>query len=380
MKDINILHIIESLGPGGAERLMTSTLRYLDRDRFRSVIAYLYDEDHFSDDLLGMSFNVYKLHAKNIYQAPKIIKSLLKIIRDEKIDMIHTHLFGASIYGRLSGWLSRVSSIVTTLHNPDYSPYFTFRNKFSFERRRFLDRLSGNLFNDSFIAVSEAVKESAERFLGFKDIKVMYNSIDPDEFEPLSDKERSEERKRLGIPDGCIALVIVGRLDPQKGHTFLFRALNDDRLKGRDIKLFVAGKGQLENELRREVEALGLQDKIVFLGSTKDVRGTIGCCDIFILPSVYEGFGIALLEAMALKIPCIASYVDGVKEIVVDKKEGLLVEPCSPQSITEAIVHLIENPDKRSNMVEAGYSKVIKDFNIKKQVRLLEDVYSHVLR
>ncbi|MFH1478583.1 MAG: glycosyltransferase [Candidatus Omnitrophota bacterium] len=376
MGKINILHAIEGLGVGGAERLLTTNLSYLNKDRFNNIVTYLNNEDYFLRDLARFQIKVYPIHVKNIYSPIKVIKRLLNIIRKEKIDIIHTHLFSTNIYGRIAGGIARRPHIVTTLHGLDYEPYSIFRSRFFFERRRLLDSFTGRLFNDSFIAVSSAVKKSAEGILGFKNIGVVHNSIDLDRFKALTEKERLDTRQRLSLSKDDIVLVTVGRLDIQKGHTFLIRALKESKLENKNIKLLIVGKGILENELKSEVKSLKLEKNIIFLKDRDDIREVVGCSDIFILPSIYsEGFGIVLLEAMALKIPCIASDIDGIKEIITNEKEGVLVKPSSCRALSDAIADLIENPFKKSDIAESGYLKVKRDFDIRQQIRQLEEIY-----
>lgn len=374
---MRVMHLIETMGRSGAERMLVTTLRYLEKERFYSTVCYLYKADgerSLLGELHGMGIKVYSLNMKGVSLSIKALKRLVKIIKDEKIDVIHTHLFGANIYGRIAGKVAKVSNIVTTLHNPDYGPYFTFRNRFFFERRRLLDKFTGRFFNRKFISVSEAVKRSTEKFLGFKNIKVLHNSIDPDEFIPLAEEERLIARGKLGFSESDIVLVSVARLSLQKGHTFLLRALNDKRLKGPNIKLLLVGTGPLDSELREETKRLGLQDRVMFLGKRDDVREILGCSDIFALPSIYEGFGIALLEAMALKIPCIASDVDGIREIVTNGEGAIMVKPSSSHELASAIASLINNPIKRSDIARKGHTRV-KRFDIKKQIKSLENVY-----
>jgi len=375
---IKILHLIESLACGGAERMLIGHLSYLNRDKFYNVVSYLYDEEYFLPEILKMGIKAYPIHLKNIYQPFRAMKSLISIIKKEKIDIVHTHLFGASIYGRIAGKLANARGILTTIHNPDYELQFVFRNRLFFERRRLLDRFTGNFLNNTFIAVSKAVKETVEKSLGFKNIVVIYNSIDVEELKPLNEEERIYVKSNLGIKKNSAVIVIVGRLEEQKGHIFLLEALSQVELKNKDLTLFVLGQGPLEGSLKKIVKYFNIQDKVIFLGNRKDIRQIVGCADMFVLPSIFEGFGIVLLEGMALKIPCIASDVGGVSEIITNNENGLLVKPASSKALAEAILALMDNPVKRREFAENGYKKVVEDFNIKNNIKLLENVYTSV--
>ncbi len=376
---IKILHVIESLACGGAERMLVTAFSHLNKEKFYNVVLYLYDDSYFLPEIEKLNINVYPIHLKNIYHPLTALRGISKVIKKEKIDIIHTNLFGADIYGRIAGKLSNTKCIITTLHNLAYESAANFRNRFFFKRRSILDGLTGRLFNKAFIAVSNAVKKSAEESLGFKNVNLIYNSIDLNMFSPLSPDEKKDARKTLGLKQDTIVIVTAGRLDSQKGHTFLLEALSDPKIKGKDVVLLLLGHGCLEGHLKGVVEARGIQDRVIFLGYRREVREIVGCADIFVLPAISEGFGLSLLEAMALKVPCIASCIGGIGEIIENGKTGLLVNPGCVDSLSDAILKLINDSSMRENMALNGYSRVINDFDIKKNVKLLENLYESCL-
>ncbi len=364
-----ILHIIESLGCGGAERALLTNLTYLNKDKFYNAVAYLYNDGFFLPDLKEIGVKAYPLSLKNIYHPFAAINRIIKIIKNEKIDIVHTNLFGADIYGRIAAKLAGVPYVVTTLHNLGYEQSSVF------DKRKIADNIARRFCDSRFIAVSETVKKSAERNLKIKNIRVIYNSIDINAFSPLEEQERIDIRNRLGIKKDVCVLTDVGRLDFDKGHNFLLKALTLGELKNKNFVLLLAGNGPAEAEFRDLCVELGIQEKVIFLGRRNDIRDIIGCSDLFILPTINEGFGIVILEAMALKIPCIASDIDGVREIIENGKDGILVKPASSELLSGAIFDLMNNPIKRTNIIEAGYAKIKEKYDIKNKVNLLEDVY-----
>ena len=365
---IRILHIIESLGPGGAERALLTNLTYLDRDKFYNIVVYLYNDEFFLSDLKEIGVKAYSLNLKNIYQPFAAISRIIKIIKSEKIDIVHTNLFGADIYGRIAAKLAGVPHVITTLHNLGY------KRSVGFNKRKILDIITSKLSKCKFIAVSNAVKKSTEQQLGIKDIKIIYNSIDIDKFAPLDEKERASIRDILGIKKDAYLLTDVGRLDFEKGHNLLLEALALEKVKNNNFILLIIGDGPAEKNLKDLSARLGVQEKVKFLGRRKDIRDIVGCSDLFILPTINEGFGIVILEAMALKIPCVASDIDGIKEIIDNEVNGMLAQP-APTALLESISYLMRDKNKATRIADKAYIKVIGDFNIKYNIKKLEDIY-----
>lgn len=376
---IKILHIIESLTCGGAEKMLLTYLKHLNRERFDSSVFYLYKDGSLLPEVEKMGIKAYSGDMDGMAHPFSALSRISDMTKREGIDIIHTNLFGADIYGRIAGKVLNSKRVVTTLHNIAYESAGTFRNRFFFERRRLLDALTGRLFNDSFIAVSNSVKESAEKFLGFKNIKIIYNSVDVGVFKPLSDMEIETSRKAAGIREKSFHIVIVGRLDAYKGHAYLLEALAKKELRDRDFILSIAGSGAREQELRSRAERLGISGKVLFLGFRNDINNIVGCADLFVLPSVSEGFPMSLLEAMALKVPCVASRVGGIGEIVENRKTGLLVDPGSADSLANAVSELMDDQSARENIAINGHNRVINDFDVNRNVKLLENLYENCL-
>ena len=372
---IRVLHVIDSLACGGAERMLITKLSHLNKEKFYNAVLYLYSDSYFLHEIKDLNINVYPADLKNAYHPLAALRSISNVIKKERIDIVHTNLFNADIYGRIGGKLSHVECIITTLHNLAYESAASFRNEFLFKKRRILDSLTGRLFNKAFIAVSDAVKKFAEWSLGFKNVNLIYNSIDLNILRPLLPGEKKDMREVLGLKQDTIVIVTTGRMDTQKGHAFLLEALNDPRIKGRDITLLLLGSGCLEGRLKDIAKALGIRDKVIFLGYRREIREILGCADIFVLPTVSEGFGLSLLEAMALGVPCIASDTGGIKEIIAHNDNGLLCEPSSSLGLAEAINMLIDDPVKRKRFSQNSFVKIAACFNIEKNISLLEKLY-----
>lgn len=367
-KKIKVLFVIDSLDIGGAEKLLSSTIKYLNKDNFGIAVifltgsGFLLKQAHMADI---QTFGPVLINERNFLLA---IYRILKYIRVFKCDIIHTHLFYSNIYGRIAAWLAGVPVVVSSLHNPDYT--YEANSGIYFKIRKFLDRITGRRINDCFIAVSDAVKNDFLTNFGFDNIITLYNGIELGALEsnrPILDKK------------GEITILNVGRLHPQKGQDVLIEAFNLLSNAYPNLKLLIAGAGQREEYLKNLTAGYGLTNKVEFLGKHSEIKKILNLADIFVLPSLYEGFGIALIEAMAFGIPVVATSVGGVNEIIEDNKDGILVKPGNALEIAQAVKGLIDQPALARKLALNARAKVCEKFDIRFKVKQLEAVYQKLI-
>lgn len=374
---IKICHVIESLGPGGAERRLVSDLEKIDNNKFDNIVCFLYRDNHFEKDILRKNIPVYCLGMKSIYDWPRCIFKLANIIRKHKVDIIHTQLFGANIYGRVIGKLMGVKAIISTIQSPDYErDEYLYSNK-----RRILDKITGKLCNQKFIAVSDYVKQSVMKNLGFREenIHIIYNSVNFDNFKVSSPKEIEEFRKQLNLNNNNIILVNIGRLDPPKGHRNLILGFKKIVSKLPEAKLLIIGKGPLEEELKDLANTLGLQNHILFLGIRNDINKILQICDIFVSTSLREGLSLSILEALSMKKPCVVSKKVYMQEILKDGETAFIVDPDDIDGIAKKIIDVINSSQEAKEIAERGHALVKEKFDAVKNVKLLERVYTEAL-
>ena len=176
-------------------------------------------------------------------------------------------------------------------------------------------------------------------------------------------------------------LLMVGRLHPEKGYAYLFRAMADLKPRtDRPFLLLVAGKGPFEEAYREEVRSLGCADVVRFLGFRGDVPDLMAAADLVVLPSVAEAFGLVLTEALYLGTPVVATRVGGIPEIVTDGADGVLVPPAESRALAEAIAGLLDDPKRRARMAGAGRDKVRDRFRFEDMVRAYEAIYEEMDR
>ena len=218
-KELKVLYIIETLTMGGAEKLLAYILRNMDKNKFHPEVICLFNKMDIKEDLLSAGIPVFCLNLKSGYQWWRAIFKLYWIIKKGKFDIVHTHLYFANIYGRVAAKLAGVDTIISTLHNPDYT--YEDNGKWTYKIRKAIDKYTGEFCNSGFIAVSEHVKRDFEKHLNLKNIRVIYNCIDISRFGRMDIEGVAKKRYELGLAEDDFVLLNIGRLHPQKGQLYL---------------------------------------------------------------------------------------------------------------------------------------------------------------
>jgi len=234
---------------------------------------------------------------------------------------------------------------------------------------------------DRVVAVSGAVADSLiAGGVPFEKIEVVHNAINIERFDPLS-VDGNGVRKELGIGENDIVIGTAGRLCPEKGVTELLHAANSLIQEKRPIKLIFAGDGPSKSELMKEAKRLSIHDRVIFLGLRKDMERIYAAIDIFVLPSTCrEAFGMALIEAMAMKKPVVATEVGGIPEIVRDGVDGILVSPGDPNAIAAAVARLIDDRDLSGKIAREGQKTVERRFSDKAMGNTFEKMLEKIVK
>jgi glycosyltransferase involved in cell wall biosynthesis len=352
-------------GRGGAERALVDLALRLDRGRFDvSVVATRHAGNYqpILDDA-GVPTTVLDRHSRR--DMHKLL-GLVVQLRRERVGVLHTHLFGSNTWGRLVGRLAGVPVVIAHEHWSSKD-----------EREVWVDRLLYR-WSDLILVPSEASKRTVIRREGIPAgrIKVAYNGVDPAVFKPMHDRE--ETRRELGVSPSSLLVGTVGRLSPEKGGVdHLIRAVADARKEHPSLRLLVVGDGPLRPLLEEVANDAVLP--VIFTGTRQDVPRLLGALDLFVLPSLLEAMPIALLEAMATRLPSVATRVGGVPEIVRDGEDGLLVPPGDGAALRAAIVGLASDSTLRCRLAEAGQRRVLERFTIGSMVKRVENIYEKLL-
>jgi glycosyltransferase involved in cell wall biosynthesis len=299
---------------------------------------------------------------------------LLRFIRRENIALVHCHLFTASLFG---AWIARMAgagAVLETCHGPE-----VWRMGKGQRSRFWVDRQVGRLV-DKYIAVSHAAARHliATKRVPKTKVQVIHNGRDLDRFAPADTRRRAATRAALGLGDEPVCLTLA-RLDGQKGHRHLIDALAILAPRQPKLVTLLAGEGPLEAGLRAQCAALGLADRVRFLGYRRDVPELFEAADLVVLPSLYEGLPLVAIEALAARRPMVATEVDGTPEVVIHERTGLLAAPANPPALAAAIERLLDDPALASRLASEGCKYVRENFALQRQIEQTAALYSELI-
>ncbi|MDP8263088.1 MAG: glycosyltransferase family 4 protein [Candidatus Ancaeobacter aquaticus] len=315
----------------------------------------------------GITTCEFKIRTKQEF-GPKVIfaiPSLLRFIRQNNIDIVHTHT-------RVTHVLAGITTYLTgTKHVSTYHGFF----KHIFIRRLF------PFMGERVIAISQSVREYLiqDLMVSPERIALIHNGIDFDHFKNTYTQEELQNiRRSYGLKENSQVIGIIGRLSEIKGHPHLLNACAQLYEHNKNIEVLIVGEGRIQGELMTLANDLQIDDIVHFKASEPDTRIPLGVTDIFVMPSLMEGFGLALLEAMAMGKAVVASRIGGITDIIHDKHNGLLVPPDSIPELATAIDTLL-NDTTFKNMIESNAPSTIFDkFSIDKTIHKTLNVYNKV--
>jgi len=389
MTALHVVHLIEALGPGGAERLLYTNLKHFDPSRVRSTVFTVYSRaNHWREPIRELGVPVISLDCGGTRSLPNAIKKFSSWLRTNRPDVVHSHLWAANVVARVSGRLAGVP-VVSSVHNPDHEEaVWSDGADVSLTKRRIakgIDRWTARVGNERLIAVSEYVRQSANRNLKFSldAIDLLYNPIDIDALTTTPNKNREELLRELGLPADAIVLLNVARLSPQKGLIHALRALPKIIEKYPQAHLLSVGATTdpaWHAQLKSEAQRINVADHFHALGTRRDVTDFLHACDVFVFPSLYEGLGIALIEAMAAGCPCVATTAGPIPEFVEDGKDGILVPPADPEAMAAAVCELLANPQRRQQLANHARQTALDRFQPQAAADRLSQIYEKVAR
>lgn len=367
---ITVFHLIGALRVGGAERQLASIAPAFDRDRFRIIVGTVQPGGGLRDAFQGTGVPVVCLNYRTRYFIPAVLRLAL-LLRREKVDVLHTHMYHASWYGRIAGLFARVPVMITTDHGHD--PWKK-RRQIAFER--YMLRHTALR-----VAVSEDVAKTLKARESVPDEKllVIANAVDSARFR-AGETERNSVRNELGLTDKTLLVGNVARLVEPKALHVLIEAM---ALLSKTIpraRLVIVGEGPLKGDLERCASDLGVSDRVTFTGARLDIPAVLAAIDIFALSSKREGLPVSLLEAMAAGKAIVTTRVGGIPEVVSDHQEALLVEPNNPAALAAAMSELASDPDLASRLGRQAAAKAGAEYSVAATVQKLEEVYCSTLR
>jgi glycosyltransferase involved in cell wall biosynthesis len=392
MEKIKVLYTITRFDQGGSAQATFLTLLGLKKQNFEPVfLTGLSLESQMKEkELTATENNIQQLESEKIkcIQSPflvrriNIIKDLealfdmWRIIKKYNPLIVHTHSSKAGLLGRLAAKLAGVPIIVHSPHGHVFVGYFgPIKTKIFIILERLASRIT-----DKIIALTQREKEDHIRLrIGSEDTFVIIHSgVELNKFKEMPLIEGQNLRKNLGLPEDALIIGTSGRLEPVKGPEFLIKAANRIISQYPNTFFLFVGDGSLRRDLEKKALDLGIEKNIVFLGWRNDVSKIISIYDIFVLPSLNEGMGRVLVEAMALGKPIVASNAGGIPDLITHGKTGFLVPPKNSKELAKYIQILLENKEKRVKMGLAG-KKMALNFSKEIMVSKTVELYQHLM-
>jgi glycosyltransferase involved in cell wall biosynthesis len=226
------------------------------------------------------------------------------------------------------------------------------------------------------IAISEQVKEHLVKDFKVNEekIDVIHNGVDLEKFTPTGGHDSQPKKGPFGLSNGPV-IGIIARLSDVKGHSYLIEAMKSVLDKVPQAQLFIVGEGKMKKELMDLTRRLGIEKNVVFYAQACDTKEALSAMDLFVLPSLKEGLGLALMEAMAQGLAVIGSDVGGIKTLVQNRHNGLLVPPADINALSGAIIELLADADKRQALGRQANNFIRQNFSQEKMVAQTERVY-----
>lgn len=375
---LKVLYVINGLGTGGAERSLAEMIEPLASHGVSVTVACLFERaEGVQDEVRGRGHDVRFLGSGWF----KRWRQLRSLIKESNPDVIHTTIFEADLLGRLAS-IGGARPVITSIVNPSYDlPVSDHPDVKLWKLRavRWLDGLTARHLTTRFHALSQSVADSATRTLG----------IDPNRIHVIprgrsrlrlgepSLQRRQRVRAAMGLEDSSELLLCVGRREHQKGQTYAVRAMAELVDSRPGLVLVIAGRdGGASESLKKEVQAANLGDRVRFLGHRDDVPDLMVAADILVFPSLYEGIGGTLIEAMALELPIVASDIAPLREVTMGA--ALLVEPGSSGALASGIERLLSDSDLRQALRIRGRERFEADLTIEMIARRMAQLYHDV--
>ncbi len=362
-----ILHVITDTGWGGAERhLLALTTGFVQRGHVCQV-AYLVGDGYLDDTFASRGVPTTNLRARS-WVDPGALARLIRLIRRERFDLLHVHLFPGEVFATVAGLCAPGAPLICSKHNDE-----AFLRKWHF---RMLHRVISYRASRT-IAISDHVRRFTMETGTAHPSRVLTIRYGYEPPAVLPTREAS--RATLGAPAGAFLVGAAGRLAEQKGHRHLIEAIPALVPEIPNLQVVIVGEGPMRPALERRARELGVDRHVRLPGFHPDVQSLLCGLDVFVMPSLWEGFGLVLLEAMAAGRPIVAAKVSAIPEVIEDGETGLLVPPADASALGGAILRLWHDPSLREKLGNAGRERLRERFSLDQMVDETERVYAEVL-
>ena len=380
---IKVAFLLTPIDFAGAEKVSLNLLQNIDRaifEIFPIVLIRPWEKNNlFIKFLKTEKYFFFKVpvadrppeEGRNYFRVAKCFKTVYSILKKLNCHLLHTNGYFADLIGIPCAIKLKIAC-TATCHG-----FVPIDKKLKFYG--FLDRLILRHCT-KIIAVSEELKkELVKSRISENKIRIIQNAVPQSYPSEIFQSSRISQREMLGISSEQLVIGYVGRLSKEKGVNYLIEACTNIRANNIPFQLIIVGEGPEKPKLEEKARKNGVIENVYFAGFQNDIENWLSALDIFILPSLTEGTPMALLEAMSVNLPVIASAVGGVPKIIENKKNGILVTPANPDQIADALIKLYKNDELRLKIARKAAETITNRFSINQWVDKIESVYLDII-
>jgi glycosyltransferase involved in cell wall biosynthesis len=384
-RKIKICNVVSTLGLGGTERIIYYVAKYIDYSKYEFHIITLFSKDDENDEpllseLRKTEAKIFRLQLKS-WRDFKTFKKFTSYIHRNKIDIVHAHSGACEFWGTVLGRLANVRNVIFSQHHTVY------KNNFSIKIQRYLTYL---IFTKKIIAVSESAKHFLinKYSVNNRKIQCIYNPVDLNKFKPIDKDKKLNYRKYFGLSISDFIIGNTSRYQDRKGYIYFFQAAKLIKRYIPNSKFIVIGNKQGITQYQKWIKQYNLGDSVKIFSTTNKIVEILSCIDVYLFTSLWgEGFGIVLIEALAMGIPIVATNVGPTKEIITDRYNGLLSTPnkwvfetdsVDSKELAKSVIYLHNNPDFKE-MIKKNAVISVNKFSLERYIKNIEQFYSELL-
>jgi len=376
---IRIMHFVHSLNEGGIERLLLELCKKIDKNKFEIQICCLAEKGLIANEFENIGTRVHFVNAKRDFMIKHFVPNFLvlfkivRLLKKEKITITHGHEFFSTVFSRIGSVLAGIKKIYITFHNIYY-----WWGKGVHKTQKILSHFTTKVICNSKATLDYSLKHDKidkDKYI------LIYNGIDCEKFSPKN-SDKTKFLKEFSLSEDQIICMSIGSISPRKGFKFLLKAANILYHDHPELVFIIIGGKHYgeEDELDKLSELiykLNLNKKVIITGSRNDISDILNHCDLYVMPSIVEGFGLALTEAMSMERVCIVSDIEPFKEIIVNGKEGFFFRSKDEKDLAGKIKQvLLMNKNHLNEIKVNARKKVESKFSSVEMVRQYEKLYS----
>jgi len=361
------MHVVLSLNSGGLENVVFNLAANVDRKTFDVSVCCIDEFGILENKFKKLDINLVLLKRKKGGTDWLLCQKLAKLLKEQKVDILHTHNFAPNLYGAIAGRLSYTPKIIATYHNKRFFEDLNIKRLIVFKMLYYMNHVNVFVSEDAKYLAIKTSKISPNR------ITVIHNGVDINKFS--LEKKKKDLLNELNINDGEFVIGTISRLSKEKNLATLLRLYRNILTRYNKCKLLIIGDGPEKEELIKKAFDLRIISKTIFTGYREDIPELLNIMDLFIMTSLTEGISLTLLEAMSARKAVIATMVGGNKEIITDGHSGILVKIKDIDTIVDKVIDLINDKEKRNIFTFNARRKVIQEFSLEKMVGKYNTLY-----